>query len=70
MATLRQQLQHIVATELGTVRSMPLAAARVQPEVELSPPMTAQRSTALDELVPSPEVFGSANGVFPTVTGR
>ncbi len=70
VATLRQQLQHIVATELGTVRSMPLAAARVQPEVELSPPMTAQRSTALDELVPSPEVFGSANGVFPTVTGR
>ena len=70
VATLRQQLQHIVATELGRVRSMPLAASSVQPEVELSPPMTAQGSTALDELVPSPEVFGSVGGAFPTLAGR
>ena len=70
VATLRQQLQHIVATELGTVRSMPLAASRVQPDLDLVPLMPAQGSTALDELVPSPEVLGSASGVFPTLAGR
>lgn len=71
LATLRQQLQRVVADELGTLRlSVPLEPARVRPAAELVPIRPRQEPPFNDE-APPPEAFESYDdGAFAVAAER
>jgi hypothetical protein len=65
LATLRQQLQRVVAGELGTLRlSVPLEPARAQMPVAVVPLRLEQQPPPFDEEAPPPEEpFESWDGI-------
>ena len=70
VATLRQQLQHVVAGELGTLQSMPQEPARVRSAVALVPQTPGQEPPPFEEEAPPLEAFGSDDGAFAVAVER
>ena len=72
LATLRQQLQRVVAPQLGTPVSMPREPARVRPEAEPEPtPAEPTPWVGPFEKEASPlEAFEGRNGAFAAAAGR
>ena len=69
-ATLRQQLRHVVAPELGSLRTVPLEAEPARAAAERPEPPGEPEAPGLDELLlPGGESAG-ANGALPAVAGR
>jgi hypothetical protein len=66
VATLRQQLQRVVADELGTLRlSVALEPARVRPAAALVPIRRGEEMPPFEDEAPPPEAFeGYDDGAF------
>jgi hypothetical protein len=72
VATLRQQLQRVVADELGTLReSVPLEAARARPAAALVPIRRVEEMPPFEDEAPPPEAFeGYDDGAFAVAAER
>jgi len=72
LATLRQQLQRVVADELGTLRlSVPLEPARVRTPAVVVPMRREQEHPPFDEEAPPPEeTFESWDGIAAAAAAR
>ena len=72
IATLRQQLQRVVADELGTLRlSVPLEPARSRPTAAVVPIRRSQEPPPFDDEAPPPEAFESYDdGAFAVAAER
>lgn len=72
IATLRQQLQRVVADELGTLRlSVPLEPTRVRPAAAPIPIRRGEQVPPFEDEVPAPEAFeGYDDGVFAVAAER
>ncbi len=65
VATLRQQLRHVVASELGTLRVVPLEATTVQPAAERGESVPEPGTSPLDDLALPERAGAGPNGAFP-----
>ena len=70
VATLRQQLQRIVAAELGTLLDTAAEPARVEREIEVAPPAPERPESPLDELAATPDAFRGLHGTRPIAAHR
>ncbi len=70
VATLRQQLQRVVAPQLGTLLSMPEEPARVRPEAEPLPDEPGPWAGPFEKEVSPLEAFESRNGAFAAAAER
>ena len=70
LATLRQQLQRIVAPQLGTLLSTPQEPTRVPPEPEPVPTEQGPWVGPFEKEASPLEVFEGRNGAFAAAAGR
>lgn len=71
VATLRQQLQRVVAGALGTPTNTATEAPPGEAEAAAAPPPPKPRDPPpLEELAATPTAFGGLNGAFPITADR
>ncbi len=71
VATLRQQLQRVVAAELGApVGTAAVPASACAGAASSPPPSEPPETTPLEELASSPAAFGGLNGAFRAAADR
>ncbi len=71
VATLRQQLQRVVAAELGApVGTATVPAAACAAAASSPPPSELPEPTPLEELASSPAAFGGLNGAYRAAADR